>query len=112
MCLVHGMYEVSTEHVSYRFQRMIQHHPGTSESHHLAYPFPHVFPIAVGWAFLAGSLLLTVLACGKPLVGVFFRLAALLAKASVALFPAAVQTYHQGYRMLLSFYPIHCLQMI
>ena len=69
---------------------MIQHHPGTSESHHLANPFPLVFPVTVRWAFLAGSLLLTVLACGKPLVGVFFKLAALLAKAPVALFPAAV----------------------
>ena len=69
---------------------MIQHHSGTSESHHLAYPFSHVFPVAVGWAFLAGCLLLAVLACGKPLVGVFFKLAALLAKEPVALFPAAV----------------------
>ena len=63
-------------------------------------------------AFLAGSLLLTVLACGKPLVGVFFKLAALLAKVPVALFPAAVQTYHQGYRMLLSFYSASHLQVL
>ena len=48
----------------------------------------------MGWAFLAGSLLLAVLACGKPLVGVFFKLAAFLAKASVTLLPAAVQSYH------------------
>ena len=47
-------------------------------------------------ALLAGSLLLAVLACGKSLVGIFFKLAALLAKAPVALFPAAVQSYHQG----------------
>ena len=65
--------------------------------------FPHVFPIAVGRAFLAGCLLLAVLACGKPLVGVFFKFAAFLAKDSVALFPAAVQPYHQGDRMLFSF---------
>ena len=45
-------------------------------------------------AFLAGSLLLAVLACGKPLVGIFFKLAAFLAKASVTLLPAAVQSYH------------------
>ena len=70
---------------------MIQHHPGTSESHHLAYPFSHVFPVAMGWAFLAGSLLLAVLACGKPLVSIFFKLAALLTKTPVSLFPAAVQ---------------------
>ena len=63
-------------------------------------------------ALLAGSLLLAVLACREPFMGVFFKLAALLAKDPVALFPAAVQPYHQGYRMLLSFYPIHCLQMI
>ena len=81
---------------------MIQHHPGTSEPHHLAYSFSHVFPVAVGRAFLAGSLLLAVLACGKPLVGIFFKLAALLAKDPVALFPAAVQLYHQGYCALFS----------
>ena len=66
----------------------------------------------MGRAFLAGSLLLAVLACGKPLVGVFFKLAALLTKTPVSLFLAAVQSYHQGHGMLLSFYPIHCLQMI
>ena len=86
---------------------MIQHHPRTSEPHHLAYSFSHVFPVAVGRAFLAGSLLLAVLACGKPLVGVFFKLAALLTKTPITLFPAAVQSYHQGYRMLLSLDPIH-----
>ena len=58
----------------------------------------------MGRAFLAGCLLFAVLACGKPLVGVFFKLAALLAKVPVALSPAAVQLYHHGYCMLLSFY--------
>ena len=76
------------------FNWVIQHHPRTSEPHHPAYPFSHVLPVAVGRAFLAGSLLLAVLACGKPLVGVFFKLAAHLAKASVTLLPAAVQSYH------------------
>ena len=66
----------------------------------------------MGRAFLAGSLLLAVLACGKPLVGVFFKLAALLTKTPVSLFPAAVQLYHHGYCMLLSFYPIHLYQTI
>ena len=91
---------------------MIQHHPGTSEPHHLAYPFSHVFPVAVGWAFLAGSLLLAVLACGKPLVGVFFKLDTLLAKNLVSLLLAAVQPDHQGNGMLLSLYPIHYFLMI
>ena len=45
-------------------------------------------------ALLAGSLPLAVLACGKPLVGIFFKLAAFLAKDPVALSPAAVQSYH------------------
>ena len=94
------------------FNWVIQHHPRASESHHLANPFPHVFPVAVGRAFLAGSLLLTILACGESFVSVFFKLAALFAKASVALFPAAVKPYHQGHRMLLSFYPSHRLQII
>ena len=58
-------------------------------------------------AFLAGCLLLAVLACRKPLVGVFFKLAALLTKNPVALFPATVQLNHQGYGILLSFYLIH-----
>ena len=62
--------------------------------------------------FLAGSLLLAVLACGKPLVGIFFKLAAFLAKASVTLLPAAVQPDHQGNGMLLSLYPIHYFLMI
>ena len=62
--------------------------------------------------FLAGSLLLAVLACGKPLVGIFFKLAALLAKIPVALLLTAVQSYHQGHGMLLSFYPIHLYQTI
>ena len=94
------------------FNWVIQHHPRASESAHLANPFPHVFPVAVGRAFLAGSLLLTILACGESLVGIFFKPTALLAKASVALFPAAVQLYHHGYCMLLSFYPSHWHQMI
>ena len=94
------------------FNWVIQHHPRASESHHLAYPFPHVFPVAVGWAFLAGSLLLAVLACGESFMSVFFKLTALFAKALVALFPAAVQSYHQGYRMFLSLYPSHRLQII
>ena len=94
------------------FNWMIQHHPRTSKSHYLAYPFSHVFPVAVGRAFLAGSFLLTILACGESFVSVFFKLAALFAKASVALFPAAVKPYHQGHRMLLSFYPSHRLQII
>ena len=91
---------------------MIQHHPRTGEPHHLAYPFSHVFPVAMGWAFLAGSLLFAVLASRKPLVGIFYKLAALLAKDPVALFYAAVQLYHQGYRMLLSFYSASHLQVL
>ena len=94
------------------FNWVIQHHPRASESHHLANPFPHVFPVAVGRAFLAGSLLLAVLACGESFMSVFFKLTALFAKALVALFPAAVQSYHQGYRMFLSLYPSHRLQII
>ena len=43
---------------------------------------------------LAGSLLVAILACGESLVGIFFKLAAFLAKASVTLLPAAVQSYH------------------
>ena len=66
----------------------------------------------MGRAFLAGSLLLAVLACGKPLVGVLFKFAALLANAPVPLFPAAVQLYHQGHRMLLSFYSASHLQVL
>ena len=58
----------------------------------------------MGRAFLAGCLLLVVLACREPFMGVFFKLAALLAKDPVALSPAAVQLYHHGYCMLLSFY--------
>ena len=61
----------------------------------------------MGRALLAGGFLLAVLACGEPFMGVFFQLPALLAKSLVALFPAAVQPYHKGYRMLLSLYPIH-----
>ena len=61
---------------------------------------------------LAGSLLLTVLACGKPLVSVFFKLAAFLAKSLVSLLLAAVQPDHQGNGMLLSLYPIHYFLMI
>ena len=94
------------------FNWMIQHHPRTSKSHYLAYPFSHVFPVAVGQAFLAGSLLLAVLACGESFMSVFFKLTALFAKALVTLFPAAVQSYHQGYRMFLSLYPSHRLQII
>ena len=61
---------------------------------------------------LAGRLLLAVLACGKPLVGVFLKLDALFAKGLVALLPAAVQPDHQGNGMLLSLYPIHYFLMI
>ena len=56
----------------------------------------------MGWALLAGSLLLAVLACREPLVGVFFKFAAFLAKALVALLPAAVQPYHHRYSVLFS----------
>ena len=69
---------------------MIQHHPWSREPHHFSDLLTHILTITMSRALLAGSLLLTVLACRKPLVGVFFKLAALLAKAPVALFPAAV----------------------
>ena len=51
-----------------------------------------------------GCLLLAVLACREPFMGVFFKFAAFLAKDPVTLSPAAVQLYHHGYCMLLSFY--------
>ena len=63
-------------------------------------------------ALLAGGLLLTVLAYGESFMSVFFKLTALFAKALVALFPAAIQSYHQGYRMLLSLYSSHRHQII
>ena len=63
-------------------------------------------------AFLAGSLLFSVLACGESFMSVFFKLYTLLAKSLVALLPAAIQSYHQGYRMLLSLYPSHRHQII
>ena len=86
---------------------MIQHHPGTSEPHHLAYPFSHVFLVAVGRAFLAGSLLLAVLACRESFVSIFFKLSAIVAEGLITFLLATVQSNHQGYGILLSFYLIH-----
>ena len=40
-----------------RLYWMVYDHPGAGESHHLAYPFPHVFPVTVRWAFLAPLIL-------------------------------------------------------
>ena len=95
------------------FQRMVYDHPGAGESHHLAYPFPHVFPVAVRRAFLAGSLLLAVSACREPLVGEFLEFSAVAAEFLVAFLLPAVQSYHQGYRMLLSLDPAcHLLGII
>ena len=73
---------------------MIQHHPWSREPHHFSDLLTHILTITMSRALLAGCLLLAVLACGKPLVGIFFKLAAFLAKASVTLLPAAVQSYH------------------
>ena len=67
------------EQMSDRFQRMIQHHPWASKSHHLAYPFSHVFPVTMRRTFLAGGLLLAIFACRKSLVSVFFKLSAIVA---------------------------------
>ena len=67
------------EQMSDRFQRMIQHHPWASKSHHLAYPFPHFLSVAMRRTFLAGGLLLAIFACRKSLVSVFFKLSAIVA---------------------------------
>ena len=63
----------------YCFNRVMQYHPWTGESHHFTYLFPHVLAIAVCRTFLAGGLLFAILACGESFVSVFFKLSAIAA---------------------------------
>ena len=91
----------------YGFKRMMQNHPWTGESHHFTNLFSHVFPVAVRRAFLAGCLLLAISACRQSLVREFLEFSAVAAEFLVALLLAAVQSNHQGYGILLSFYLIH-----
>ena len=75
--------------------RMVKQHSGAGEAHDFADSFSHVFAVAVGWAFFAGSFLLAVFACCQPLVGVLFKGFAVVAELFVAFFFSAVQSDHQ-----------------
>ena len=74
----------------YCFNRVMQYHPWTGESHHLTNLVPHVLPVAMSRAFLARGLLLSILACGESFVSVFFKLSAIAAEGFIAFFLAAV----------------------
>ena len=74
---------------------MIKHHPRAGEAHDFADSFSHVFSVAVGWAFLAGCLIVAVFACCQSLVGVLFEGFAVVAELFVAFFLFAVQSDHQ-----------------
>ena len=60
--------------------RMIKHHPRAGEAHDFADFFSHVFAVAVGWAFLAGCLLVAIFACRESFVGVCFQFSASVAE--------------------------------
>ena len=63
----------------YGFNRVVNNHPWSRESHHFTNLFSHVLPVAMRRAFLAGGLLLAILACGESFVSVFFKLSAIVA---------------------------------
>ena len=91
----------------YGFNRVVNNHPWSRESHHFTNLVPHVLPVAMRRAFLAGGLLLAIFACRKSLVSVFFKLSAIVALGLITFLLATVQLNHQGYGVLLSFYLIH-----
>ena len=54
----------------YGGQGMIEHHPWARPTHDHSDAFLHLWPIAVGGAFLAGGLILTITASVKAAVGI------------------------------------------
>ena len=63
----------------YGFNRVMNNHPWSGESHYLSDLISHIFTIAMCGAFLAGGLLLSILTSRKSLVGVFLKLSAIAA---------------------------------
>ena len=78
----------------YGFNRVVQNHPWAGEPHYFTYLLPHILAVAVSRTFLAGGLLLSILASRKSLVGVFLKLSASTAEGFITFFLATVESDH------------------